>query len=315
MKAVRIHDYGGPEVLRYEDAAEPPIDPGDVLVRVHATSVNPIDWKIRQGQLRDHLRVRFPLTLGWDVSGVVERIGAHVTKFEVGAEVYGRSDFAREGAYAQYVAVRETELSHKPASLAHERAAAVPLAGLTAWQTLFEAPLPLASIGLRAGQRLLIHGAAGGVGTFAVQLAKWRGATVIATASARNHALLHELGADDVIDYTRDRFEHAVAPVDAVLDLIGGETQARSWDVIARGGVLASVIATPSGAAAKQHGVRSTYVFIEPNPDHLAQLAQLIDSGTIAPVISEILPLSEARRAHELSQRGHARGKIVLAVP
>ena len=312
MKAVRLHDYGGPEVLHYEDAPIPEPESGDVLIRVHATSVNPVDWKIREGHVREHIRYKLPLTLGWDVSGVVERAGANAERFAIGASVYGRPDITRDGAYAQYVVVREAELASKPATLDHTHAAAVPFAGLTAWQTLFEAPTPMSDVALQPGQRLLIHGAAGGVGTWAVQLAKWRCAHVIATASAHNHEFLRELGADEVIDYTRDAFEDVVSPVDAVIDLIGGETHARSWKVIKRGGVLASVITPPSDTDASRYGVRAAYVFIQANPEHLARLAQLIDAGTIRPIVSEILPLASAREAHELSQAGHVRGKIVL---
>ena len=315
MKAIRIHEYGGPDVLRYEEAPVPELDPDDVLVRVHATSVNPIDWKIRKGLARDHLRYRLPFVLGWDVSGVVEAVGPRAHRFAIGAAVYGRPDIHRQGTYAQYVAVRESELAVKPDALDHEHAAAVPLAGLTAWQSLFDAPTPFGAIGLQPRQRILIHGASGGVGTLAVQLAKWRGAHVIATASARNHALLRELGADDVVDYTTERVEDVVAPVDAVLDLIGGETQTRSWSVVKRGGVFASVISPPPAAEADAHGVRTAYVFVEPNADHLEQLTELIDTRTLRPIVSEIMPLSEARRAHEQSETGHARGKIVLSVP
>jgi NADPH:quinone reductase-like Zn-dependent oxidoreductase len=314
MKAIRIHDYGAPSVLRYEDAPEPVPQPGDVLVRVLATSVNPIDWHVRAGQMRSSIPYRLPLILGWDVSGVVERLGPGANRFKLGDAVFGRPDMKRDGTYAQYVAVRESELTKKPRSLDHQHAAAVPLAGLTAWQVLFDAPAPYWSMNLKSGQTLLIHGAAGGVGSFAVQFAKWRGAKVIATASGPNSEVLRALGADEVIDYTKQRFEAIVPPLDAVLDLIGGETQARSWGVLKPGGVLASTVTPPSEAEAEAHRVRASFVLMQPNASQLEQISTLIDDGAVKPVVSQVLPLSEARRAHELSEAGHARGKLVLAV-
>ncbi|HWP34170.1 MAG TPA: NADP-dependent oxidoreductase [Thermodesulfobacteriota bacterium] len=314
MKAVRIHEYGGPEVLRYEDAPRPEPGDGDVLVRVHAAGVNPVDWKVREGYLRKAVPHRLPLVLGWDLSGTVERLGPGASGFAPGEAVYARPDLARDGAYAEFIAVRAAELAPKPASLDHVQAAAVPLAALTAWQALFDAPAPYTSIGLSPGQTILIHGAAGGVGHFAVQLARWRGARVIATASGKNERFVRELGADEFVDYTRQRFEEVVREVDAVLDTVGGQTQARSWRVIKKGGVLASIVGRPSEAEAEAHGVRAAYVFVQPSSAQLREIARLIDEGRLRPTVSEILPLAQARRAQELSQAGHVRGKIVLRV-
>ena len=308
MKAVRIHNYGGPELLKYEDVPRPQPAAGEVLIRVHATSVNPIDWKVRAGYMKDFIPHSFPLILGWDVSGVVEQAGRGVSQFKKGDEVFSKPDTSRNGAYAEYVVVRESEVALKPKSLHHIYAAAVPLAGLTAWQALFDVAQ------LKPGQRVLIHGAAGGVGHFAVQLVKWKGAHVIATASAKNHEMLYKLGADEVIDYNRQRFEDVGGDVDVVLDPIGGETQERSWRVLKRGGVLVSLVQDPSENRAKEHGVRGALVWSEPNSNELSEIAALIDSGNLAVVLDRIFPLSEARRAHELSQSGHARGKIVLRV-
>src|SRR6476660_8552590 len=232
MKAIRIHNYGGPEVLQYEDAPRPQPQAGEVVVRVHAAGVNPIDWKVREGHMKDFWAHKLPLILGWDFSGVIEKVGSGATKFKKGDEVYSVPDASRDGAYAEYIVVRESELALKPKSLHHVRAAAVPLAAVTAWQALFDAGQ------LKRGQRALIHGGSGGVGHIAVQLAKWKGAHVIATASTKNHELLRELGADETIDYTRQRFEDVARNVDIVLDLIGGETQERSWSVLKKGGVL-----------------------------------------------------------------------------
>ncbi|MGH8728265.1 MAG: NADP-dependent oxidoreductase [Burkholderiales bacterium] len=227
---------------------------------------------------------------------------------KAGDEVYARPDIARDGAYAQYIVVRESEVALKPKSIDHIHAAAIPLAALTAWQALFDAAE------LSSGQTVLVHAAAGGVGSFAVQLAKWRGARVIGTASKRNHEFLRELGVDEAIDYETTRFEDVVRGVDVVFDTIGGDTQKRSWKVLKKGGILVSILTPPSPEEAAAHGVRHAYTFVQPNAMRLAELAQLVDSGKLKPVIETVLPLSETRRAHELGQTGHTRGKIVLDI-
>ena len=308
MKAIRIHNYGAPEVLKYEDAPRPEPQAGEVLVRVHAAGVNPIDWKVREGHMKDFWPHKFPLILGWDLSGVVEKVGVGVSRFKIGDEVYSIPDPTRDGAYAEYIVVRESELSLKPKSLHHVHAAAAPLAALIAWQALFDAGQ------LVSGQRILIHGGSGGVGHVAVQLAKWKGAYVFATASTKNQELLRELGVDEPIDYTKQKFEDVARDVDLVLDLIGGETQERSWSVLKKGGVLLSLVQPPSVEKAKALGVRAAFVAGHSSGAQLAEIAKLIDSGELKPIIDRILPLSEARRAHELSQSGHIHGKIVLRV-
>jgi NADPH:quinone reductase-like Zn-dependent oxidoreductase len=308
VKAVRIHTYGGPEVLKYEEVPRPQAAAGEVLIRVHAAGVNPVDWKIREGYLKKFLPHTLPLILGWDVSGVVEAAGPGVTRLNVSDEVYSRPDISRDGAYAEYIVVRESEVALKPWSLDHIHAAAIPLAALTAWQTLFDAAQ------LEAGQTVLIHAAAGGVGSFAVQLAKWKGARVIGTASERHLEFVRQLGADEAIDYQTTRFEDVVCGVDVVLDSIGGDTQKRSWQVLKKGGILVSIVEQPSVEEAAVRGVRQSYVFIHPDATQLAELAKLADLGKLKAVVQTVLPLSEARRAHELSQAGHVRGKIVLKV-
>jgi NADPH:quinone reductase-like Zn-dependent oxidoreductase len=309
MKAVRFHTYGGPEVLQYEDAPKPEPGAGDVLVKVHAAGINPVDWKIRAGHTKGFLDYALPCILGWDVSGVVESTGAGVTEWRPGDEVYARPDISRPGAYAEYVAVRASELARRPKSLDHVHAAAIPLAGLTAWQALFDHG------GLAAGQSVLIHAAAGGVGSFAVQFAKIRGARVAATASARNHEYLKELGADQVIDYTAARFEDAVHDVDMVLDTMAGETRARSWKVLKKGGILVSILGPPPGAEeAAAHGVRQAMFLVRPNRAELDEIATLVDAGKLKVTLQAVFPLAEAAKAHELSQTLHARGKIVLKV-
>lgn len=309
MKAVRIHEYGGPEVLKYEDAPRPLPAAGEVLIRVYATSVNPVDNAIRQGMFKERMKYKMPLIPGWDVSGVVESIGSGVTRLKPGDEVYSRPDLARDGAYAEYIAVREPEIALKPKSIDHTHAAAIPLTALTAWQGLFDAGR------LSAGQTILIHGAAGGVGHFAVQFAKVKGARVIATASKRNHDFLRSLGADEVIDYNTTKFEDVVHDIDVAFDTITGETQDRSWPVIKKGGIYVSILQPPNQEKAAAHGVRSAHVFVQPNVDELGEIARLVDSGKVKPVIEKVFPLEDARAAQELVATHHARGKVVLTVP
>lgn len=309
MKSVCIYAYGGPEVLAYRDAPCPHPADGEVLVQVHAAGINPVDWKIREGHLKEMLPHTFPLILGWDVSGVVTSVGrSGITRLKVGDEVFSRPDILRNGAYAEYIVIKESEVALKPKSINHIHAAAIPLAGLTAWQALFNAG------GLSSGQKVLIHAAAGGVGSFAVQLAKLTGAYVIGTASEDNHDYLRKLGVDRVIDYTRQRFEDAGLEVDMVFDTIGGETQERSWKVLKRGGILVSIVSEPSPEKATEYGVREAFVWLQPNADQLAELAKLVAAEKLKAIVETILPLSDATRGQELSERGHTRGKIVLRV-
>lgn len=308
MKAVRIHSYGGPEVLAYEDAPRPTIAKGEALVRVHAAAVNPVDWKVREG-MRRTLGHELPLILGWDLSGVVEEVDPDVPNLRAGDVVYALADRMRDGAYAEYVALWAADVALKPRSLDHVQAAAVPLAALTAWQSLFGAA------DLQAGQTVLIHAAAGGVGSYAVQLAKWKGARAVGTASSRNVAFLRELGADEAIDYTSARFEDAVREVDVVLDTIGGDTRARSWGVLKPDGILVSIVPPPpSEAEGAGRGVRAKYAFVRPSAAQLTEIAGLIDAGHVRPFVQTVLPLREARQAQEMSRAGHTRGKIVLEV-
>ena len=318
MKGVRIHDYGTAEVLCYEDAPAPEPGPRDVLVRVHAAGVNPADRQIRAG-LRHKLEKPFALTLGCEVSGVVEQTGSDVTEFTVGDDVYGMLG-KLGGGYAEYVVAAAATLGRKPASLDHVQAAALPVAALTAWDALFEVG------GLVAGQKVLIHAAAGGVGHIAVQLAKWRGAQVIGTASAGNEVFLRELGVDEFIDYRATAFESVVRDVDVVIDAIpreaddatdvlARETMERSWAVLRDGGIQVSICANPvPGPDAAKRGLRGAYAGARPGCNLLNRIAGLVDEGKLRPDVGTILPLPEARQAHELIQTGHTRGKIVLRV-
>ena len=309
MKAVRIHKFGGPEVLQYEDAPRPEPSEGEALVRVAAAGVNPFDWKVRSGLIR-WVSFKLPLIPGWDLSGTIEALGPNTGGHSVGDQVFTRADIERDGAYAEYIIVRATDLARKPRSLDHVQAAAVPTAGLSAWQALFDA----SNLGLSRGKTVLIHGAAGGVGSFAVQLAKAKGLKVIATGSTQSEGTLRELGINQFVDYSKQAFEEVVHGVDGVLDTIGGETQARSWGVLKRGGVLASLVGAPSEAEARAHGARAAAVEGRMSLPQLTEITQLIDSKTVRPIVSEVMPLSEARRAHELSESHHVHGKIVLKV-
>lgn len=308
MKAVRIHSYGDASVLAYEDAPKPNIEPNEVLIKVVATSVNPVDWKIREGYLQKMIPYPLPLTLGWDVSGVIEAVGAEVTEFNVGDAIYSRPDIKRNGTYAEYVAVRASEVAHKPKTISHTEAATLPLAGITAWEVLV-------TVGqVTAGQRVLIHAGSGGVGSLAIQLAKARGAYVLATTSAKNSALVKSLGADEIIDYRSQRFEEVAQNIDIVFDTLGGEVQEASWSVLKPGGILVSIVSPPSPERAEALGLRSAFVFIEPNAAILNEYATLVDSGLIRPIVGAEFALKDIQKAHALSESGRTVGKIVLYV-
>lgn len=307
MKAVQIHHYGGPEALVYEDVPMPAINDDDVLIKVEAASINPIDWKVRSGLRKDPNR-HLPLILGWDVSGVIERLGKNVTDFQPGDQVYSRPDVTRNGAYAEYIAVRASEIALKPQSLEYSKAAAVPLAGITAWQGLFTHGK------LQKGQKVLIQGASGGVGTLAVQLAKWAGAYVIGTASAKNVEFLRQLGADEVIDYEKEHFENKLHNIDLVFDTIGGDTQIKSLNVLKPEGILVSTVGIKDEEMVKARGITGIAYMAQSSAEQLHQLAQLIDQGRLMPIISKTFPLREAAEAQIESEEGHTRGKIVLIV-
>lgn len=306
MKAARIHDYGNPEVIRIEDAPMPEIGPDDLLIRSVAASVNPVDWKIRRGYLAKMLPYDLPLTLGWDVSGIVEKVGADVTGFKPGDAVYSRPDIRRNGTYAEFVAVRAREAALKPATISHVEAASLPLVSITAWEALITAA------GMQPGQRVLIHAGAGGVGSIAIQLAKARGAHVTATASAGKAAFVRSLGADEVIDYRDPTAFAAARGLDIVFDTIGGDTQEASWAMLKPGGFLVSITTPPSPERASAEGKRAGFVFIDPNAAILRDLATLVDAGRIRPIIGGEYRLDDAAKAHEASETGRTTGKIVL---
>ncbi|MGI4820839.1 MAG: NADP-dependent oxidoreductase [Janthinobacterium lividum] len=330
MRAVQLHAFGGPEVLQYEEVPIPELQAGEVLVRVHAVSLNPPDWYLRDGykMLPPEWRpsVTMPLILGTDISGIVAAVAEDVQDFAVGEEVFGMVRFPSVGesqGYAEYVAAPATDLARKPANIDHVHAAGAPMSGLTAWQYLIElghtAPNPFQPESHRPvplqGKRVLINGAAGGVGHLAVQLAKWQGAYVIAVASGKHEALLRELGADEFIDYTKTLAEEVVRDVDVVLDTLSGPTTGRFLRTLKRGGALFPVFLGFADAeeAAKQ-GITVSMAQVRSNGAQLADFGRLLEAGTVRVVVDSTFPLAEARQAHERVDRGHIQGKIVLTV-
>ncbi len=316
MRAIAIERFGGREELQVMDVPDPLLGPDSVLVAVRGAGVNPVDAKIRQGALAGAIPHLFPLVPGWDAAGTVAAVGPAVTRFEVGQEVFGyfRKDFVRDGTYAELAAVRDVQLAPMPATLSFHEAAALPLAGLTAMQLLRE------GIDLQREETVLIHGAAGGVGGFAVQLAHDAGAHVIAVASTANHDHVRGLGADEVIDYHEQDFVAEVLAVhpdgiEGVIDLIGGETLARSTEVLRTGrGRVASVAEPPSPDAFAARGLAGRYIFVRPDADGLRQLGDLVDAGALRVHLADVIALEQAAHAHELIEKGHTRGKIVLSM-
>ncbi len=306
MKAVRIHAFGSADVMQLEEVPKPQPGADEVLIKVRAASVNPVDYKIRSGEFKS-IDMMMPLTLGRDISGTVESVGRDVADLKIGDEVYALLD-RKHGGYAEFVVTTCEGVALKPASIDHVHAAAVPLAATTAWQGLFDHGR------LKEGERVLIHGAAGGVGHFAVQFAKDHGAHVIATARAEDGDLLRELGADEIIDSKGERFEERTHDIDLVLDLVAGEIQQRSWKALKEGGRIVSTLQLPSQVEAARHHAEGEAFMAEPNHDELTEIGRLIDAGRVRVVVQQILPLYEVRRAHEHMEHDHVRGKMVLAI-
>jgi NADPH:quinone reductase-like Zn-dependent oxidoreductase len=308
MKAIVIHAYGGPEVLKLEEVARPEPKEDEILIRVIAASVNPVDAAIRQGYLAPIIGDKLPLIPGMDAAGVVEKTGVKIGKFKAGDPVYAFFTLASEGGYADFVIAKENEVAPKPKSLTYAQAAAVPAAGSTAWKALVE------TADLGAGQTVLIHGGSGGVGHFAIQIAKARGARVIATASTANQEFLKQMGADVPIDYTKTKFEDIAKDVDVVLDAVGGDTLKGSYGVVKKGGIIVSIVDDPDKAALDAHGIRGKSIRTDPKANVLEELTRLIEAKKIVPVVSQVLPLNEVVKAHEQIATRHTRGKIVLQV-
>jgi NADPH:quinone reductase-like Zn-dependent oxidoreductase len=299
MQAVVIHETGGPEVLQLEQADRPEPGDGEVLIKIHAASVNPIDWKYRRGLAPKQL----PAVLGHDVSGTIELSRAE--GFAEGEDVFGS---IASGAYAEFTTAPAAVIAKKPSGVSHEQAAAIPVSGLTAWQALFDRG------GLEQGQTALIAGAAGGVGHFAVQFAARAGARTIGTGSSHNRDFVLGLGADDYVDYTQQDVAQSVSDVDVAFDTVGGETTEALLPTVRQGGVLVTIANAPPEQAAAQRGVRAELLVMSPNPGQLTRIAELVAAGEVHVEIAATFPLQEVQRAHEMSESGHTRGKIILVM-
>ena len=308
MKAIRLHSRGGPEGLDYEEAPIPVLRQGDALIEVQAAGITPTEFTWNSTFTSPDKMERLPIVPGFEVSGTVSKVAPDVSDLAPGDEIYGLLDFWRDGSAAEYVAVKASDMAPKPRSLDFVQAAAVPLSGLTAWQALFD------HARLSSGDTVLIHGAGGGVGTFAVQFAKSRGVHVIATCSSSKAGLVRELGAEKVIDYARSPFEDEVKDADAVLDTVGGETLDRSWGVIRKGGTLVTIVGDAPEEKAKAYGVRGVSMLVEPSRGELIEISRLVDQRKVRPVVSNVFPLAQARIAYENGLAGHNQGKTVLKV-
>ena len=302
MKAIQIKEYGDERVLKYTDVERPEPKEDEILVKIHAASVNPVDWKIRDGKGKK-FGMKLPLILGADFAGTIEEMGSAIKKFRKEDAVYGKILL---GCYAEYVIVKENELSIKPKNFDFEQAASIPMGALTSWQAIFE------TAKLKSGQKILIHAASGGVGSMAVQMAKAKGAYVIGTASGSNKEFVNNLGADEFIDYTNTNFEDVVKDVDVVYDTIGGDTQKRSFQVLKEGGFLVSLIEKPSEELLKKYKVQGKVIASEPNSKQLEEITTLIEANKIKTHVEKVFPLAEAAKAQKLSKEGHVRGKIIL---
>ena len=315
MKAIAIREFGGRDKLERMDLPVPEVGEGEVLVRVKGAGVNPVDWKIREGRLKDLFPHRFPLIPGWDAAGIVERIGPGVTRFQVGDEIfaYCRKPVVQGGAYAEYIALAEEHMAFKPRNTTFTEAAGIPLTALTAYQALVDAAR------VKSGERVLIHAAAGGVGGFGVQIAKDRGALVWGTAGSRNGDYVRSLGAERVIDYRRDDFRKVVQSaypdgVDVVFDCVGGDVLKKSVEIVRKGGRLISIVDSLDEGSLGRADIRFEFVFVAPNSKELSELGQMVEKGRLKVHLEEVLPLEAAAKAHELSESRHTRGKIVLVV-
>ncbi|MDV2997964.1 MAG: Zinc-type alcohol dehydrogenase-like protein [Chroococcidiopsis sp. SAG 2025] len=307
MKAIVINAYGNEDVLNYTDVERPEPKVDEVLVKVHAAAVNPADWKIRDG-MGEQFGFKLPLILGGDIAGTVEAVGDGVESFKQGDAVYGITLASLSGGYAEYAVAKADAIALKPESITFEAAAAIPIAALTAWQAMFDVAH------LSSGQKILITGASGGVGSMAVQLAKAKGAIAIGTASGKNEQFVRDLGADEFVDYTQQPFEEVVKDVDVVFDTIGGDTLERAFQTLKKGGFLVSAVQTPSEEKARELGVEVAWVFCQPSAQQLAAINRLIDEDRLKIHIETVLPLTEVKKAHQLSQSGRTRGKIVLQI-
>ena len=308
MKAIVVHEFGGPEVLKYEDAPRPEPKEDEMLIKVFAAGANSFDGVLRSGKFAKIFKMQLPWIPGYDIAGTVEKVGGKVSKFKVGDPVYAFISIPTGGGYAEYALAKQNQVALKPATISFIEAAGVPSVALTAWQALVDKG------NLQSGQTVLIHGASGGVGMFAIPIAKIRGAKVFATASTANQDFLKQLGADVAIDYKTQKFEDIAKEVDVVVDGVGGETLTRSYSIVKRGGILVNLVGRVDQAQLDKHGIRGVSLEAEYNGDQLAHIGKLIDEKKIKVVVSQTFPLAEATEAQEKADTGHARGKIVLKV-
>ena len=312
MKAIVLDQFGGPEVLQLRDMPLPEPGPGEVRIAVYAAGVNPVDAKVRQGALynrpQGQVKHTMPLILGWDAAGIIDAVGSYTSHFSVGEAVFVRPDIRRNGAYAEYLVVEENLVAPMPSNLSFVEAASLPLVGLTAWQALLEAG------GLQEGWKVFIHGGSGGVGSLAIQLAKAYGAWVSTNASRDNLDFVRSLGADEALDYASDEESAYHGSFDLVLDTRGGEAGRNSYQMLRPEGILVSLISKPDEQLMEKFEVQAHYVFMQPNGEQLAAIGRLAEQGLIRPQVSQVLPLEQARKAHEQIETGHTRGKIVLRV-
>jgi NADPH:quinone reductase-like Zn-dependent oxidoreductase len=308
MKAIVIEQYGHKDQLIEKQMPKPIPQEGEVLIEMYATSINPIDWKLREGYLKDMLPFTFPIILGWDAAGVVTEIGANVSSVKVGDRVFVRPETTAEGTYAEYIVTKEHLLAQIPDNISFEEAAAVPLAGLTAYQCLVD------FVPLKAGDKVLIHAGSGGVGSFGIQIAKSLGFFVATTGSSKNEEFLKSLGADIVIKYDKQDFENELHDYDLVVDTMGGEIQEKSFHVLKRGGTLVSVVQPPNEQKAEEMGINAKFHWLNPNGAQLEVLADLMRVGKLKPIVGSVFDFSEQglRQAHKLSETHHAKGKIVI---
>jgi NADPH:quinone reductase-like Zn-dependent oxidoreductase len=305
MKAVTISRYGDQSVLTYAHIERPKPKSDEILTHNYAAAVNPVDWKIRNG-LGEMFGWRLPIVLGCEIAGTIEEVGNDVRDFHPGDPVYGYVSLERNGGYAEYTIAKPDEIAPKPEILDFDSVAAVAVGALTSWQAMFD------TANLQDGQRILITGASGGVGSMAVQLAKAKGAFVIATASGKNEEFVRSLGADEFVDYTREKFEERVHDVDVVFDTVGSDTLERSFATLIRGGCLVTIVMPPSNEEAEKYGIRASMIGVQPSGLQLREINQLIAAGKLKTHIATVLPLSEVGKAHQLSESGRTRGKIIL---